>query len=180
MRCNIVWANFQKCWANLLVIALCQIALIPLKAICRTTSSNAKRNANDLSTSRSDEEGLTSLDVVLNQRWRRISDCRHPEWPSHLVLIDPSSYRASSDSSGVIDARKISLTMSLLVHAGDRVLLWKQDGVAHIETVGVSEESGYLGKHIQVRVSGVDMSVPESFRQVTGIVRGVSNVEIEQ
>jgi hypothetical protein len=57
------------------------------------------------------------------------------------------------------------------------VQLWKYDRLLRIEVTGISEQSGSLGKKIRVRLVQTDSGVPQ---QLLGIVRGPSNVEIEQ
>jgi hypothetical protein len=59
------------------------------------------------------------------------------------------------------------------------VQLWRRESLLRIEVVGISEESGGLGKTIRVRLlprNTDDQAVPE---QVSGVVRGPSNVEMQ-
>jgi Chaperone for flagella basal body P-ring formation len=117
-------------------------------------------------------------DTVLGQRWATIVSCGHPEWPEFALpangvgpLTTPQEIERSSSKS---------VKATPIVRAGDIVRLWKQEKLLRIEVAGVSEESGDLGATILVRLlrgNTDDQSIPE---QVSGVVRGPSNVEIRQ
>jgi hypothetical protein len=117
-------------------------------------------------------------DTVLGQRWVMIASCGHPEWPEVALpasgtglLITPQEIERSSSRSA---------KATPVVRAGDIVRLWKQENLLRVEVAGVSEESGDLGATIRVRLlrgNMNDQSIPEQF---SGVVRGPSNVEIQQ
>jgi flagella basal body P-ring formation protein FlgA len=66
-----------------------------------------------------------------------------------------------------------------IVHAGDRVRLWKQEDFLRIEVSGVSEESGGLGTTIRVRLLHRNTDDQSIHDQFSGIVRGPSDVEMQ-
>jgi hypothetical protein len=111
-------------------------------------------------------------DPALGKRWAMIVSCDHPEWPAFALPLEISSpleapQRISTEAGPNTPA----------VHAGDVVRLWRYDTLLRIEVAGISEESGSVGKKIRVRVVQRDSGVPQ---QLLGVVRGPSNVEIEQ
>ena len=114
-------------------------------------------------------------DSVLGQRWAMIVSCSHPEWPALALPANGAS------SPKTPQGAEHSLTENArvpVVRAGETVRLWRQENLLRIEVLGVSEESGGLGKTIRVRLfcRNTDyQSVPEEF---SGVIRGPSNVEI--
>jgi flagella basal body P-ring formation protein FlgA len=66
-----------------------------------------------------------------------------------------------------------------VVHAGDIVRLWRQEELLRIEVVGVSQESGGLGKAIRVRLLRQNTDNQAIQEQLSGIVRGPSDVEMQ-
>jgi hypothetical protein len=116
-------------------------------------------------------------DPVLGQRWATLVSCGHPERPAlALRASGASSLRASQE---VEPSLSEGVKTAPLIRAGDIVRLWRQENLLRIEVVGVSEESGSLGKTIRVRLlrrNTDDQSMPE---QLFGVVRGPSNVEIQ-
>jgi hypothetical protein len=119
-----------------------------------------------------------ALDSVLGRTWATIASCSHPEWPvfavpapraRSVVVAPPETQRSLTENAG----------RAPLVRAGDIVRLWKQESLLRIEVAGVSEESGYLGKTIHVRLLRTNrdgQSIPE---QYSGVVRGPSDVEMQ-
>ena len=100
-----------------------------------------------------------------------IVNCDHPEWPAFALPLEITN---SLKAQPRISPQEIPGTP--VVHAGDVVQLWRQDTRLHIEVTGISEESGFLGKKIRVRLVQRDSGVSQ---QLLGVVRGPSNVEIE-
>jgi hypothetical protein len=68
----------------------------------------------------------------------------------------------------------------VVVHPGDIVRLWKEEGLLRIDVAGVSEESGGVGKTIRVRLLPVKSESPTSPEELLGVVRGPLNVEIQR
>jgi hypothetical protein len=117
-------------------------------------------------------------DPVLGHKWAWVASCDHPEWPaSALQIVGPRSEPPpplQSQQASRSNARAVPM-----VHAGDRVLLWKQEDLLRIEIAGVSEESGELGNTIRVRLlyrNAGDQAIQEQF---SGVIRGPSNVEMQ-
>jgi hypothetical protein len=116
-------------------------------------------------------------DQVLGLKWAMIARCGHPEWP--LVALPANG--ASSVASTQEMERSVSdgLNKTPVVRAGDIVRLWRQENYLRIEVAGVSEESGYLGKTIRVRLlhrNTDDQFIPERF---LGVIRGPLDVEMQ-
>jgi len=122
---------------------------------------------------------VTSIqsDQVLGQRWAIIARCGHPEWPvSALPASGIGSLVSPQKAEHFVTE---GLRTVPVVRAGDMVQLWRRESLLRIEVVGISEESGGLGKTIRVRLlprNTDDQAVPE---QVSGVVRGPSNVEMQ-
>jgi hypothetical protein len=115
-------------------------------------------------------------DPVLGQRWAMVASCEHAEWPVLAVQTGASDAAALSQKNQVLTVNSSSIPM---VHAGEIVRLWKQEDLLRIEVAGVSEESGSLGKTIQVHLlpqSTDGQGVPKRF---SGIVRGPLDVEMQ-
>lgn len=116
-------------------------------------------------------------DPVLGQIWAMIASCGHPEWPAFGFATN------GAVSSTAPQEAERSLAQAVrtvpVVRAGDVVRLWKQEKLLRIEVSGVSEESGGLGKTVRVRLlyrNTDNQSIPE---QLSGIVRGPSDVEMQ-
>jgi len=117
------------------------------------------------------------LDQVMGRRWAMISNCAHPEWPAFALPTNRGvSFIALQEvGNSLTEGAKASP----VVRAGDIVRLWRQESLVRIEVTGVSEESGGLDKTIRVRVvrrNADDQTTPQ---QLSGVVRGPSNVEIQ-
>jgi hypothetical protein len=115
-------------------------------------------------------------DPVLDQRWAMVVSCEHVEWPVLAVQIGASDVAAPSQRNQI---RTVSFHSIPMVHAGETVRLWKQEDFLRIEVAGVAEESGNLGKTIQVRLLPQSTDVQWVPKRCSGIVRGPSDVEIQ-
>jgi hypothetical protein len=116
-------------------------------------------------------------DPTLGQRWAMVANCVHPEWPVFaLPAGEASPFKASQpeERSQIMSARPV-----LVIHAGDIVQLWRQESFSRIEVVGVSEESGELGKTIRVRLLHPNTEDQSVSREFSGVVRGPSDVEMQ-
>ena len=106
-----------------------------------------------------------------------IARCGHPGWPLFAVQADGVGSPTSPQKAESFVIEGVGLLP--LVRAGDVVQLWRRESLLRIEAAGVSEESGGLGKTIRVRLlhrNSDDQAVPE---QVSGVIRGPSNVEMQ-
>jgi flagellar basal body P-ring formation chaperone FlgA len=116
-------------------------------------------------------------DPVLGQRWVMIASCDHPEWPAlALPANGANALKTPHDAEGAFTE---DVKDAPIIRAGEIVRLWRQESLLRIEVAGISEESGGLGKTIRVRLlrrNTDDQSIPE---QLSGVVRGPSNVEIQ-
>jgi hypothetical protein len=115
------------------------------------------------------------LDPVLGQSWVSIANCRHPDWPE-------VSFRAEKFDGlplRQVERTRIGLFPSVpVVRAGDIVRLWRQEDLLRIEVTGVAEQSGGIGKTIRVRLLQRSRDDRPKEEELTGIVRGPSNVEM--
>ena len=139
-------------------------------------------------------------DYTLRQTWDVMGNCLHPEMPRIAVArcIDERLERADTTSGpptglgdeadgkgiqgGEHDAalRRPFYDFSsaegarslLLVIAGGRVRLWRQDRVARLDLAGIALESGGAGSIVRVRL-------PELGKIFRGVVRAPESVEME-
>ncbi|HXC96372.1 MAG TPA: flagella basal body P-ring formation protein FlgA [Edaphobacter sp.] len=115
-------------------------------------------------------------DSILGLQWVSLSNCSHPEWPP-ITLSVPAGTSIHPKNSGP----SIKGTESLsIVHAGDIVHLWKDEGTLRIEVGGVSLESGGVGKKIRVRLLHGSNEEEVTSKVLFGVIRGPSNVEMQQ
>lgn len=120
---------------------------------------------------------MTQWDPVLGRRWATVASCDHPERPAFAVPLSKSG--SPRESLRMDYSPGHSIPVAVVIHAGDIVRLWHQESSLRIETAGVSEESGWIGKTIRLRLlrrNGDDESTPES---LLGVVRGPANVEMQ-
>jgi flagella basal body P-ring formation protein FlgA len=66
----------------------------------------------------------------------------------------------------------------MVVRAGEMVRLWSQDGLSRMETTGVAQESGVVGKRIRVRLLRQGMNSDEVEKFLSGVVDGPGSVEM--
>jgi hypothetical protein len=110
-------------------------------------------------------------DPVLGKKWAMVSRCGHTDWPVLAVLTnETNSFTAASVTE--------SDRTAPVVHAGDAVRLWKQESMLRFELSGVAEESGRLGTTIRVRLAHKNTDGQSISEELSGIIRGQSNVEI--
>jgi len=117
------------------------------------------------------------LDQVLGQKWAMIARCGHPEWPLFAVPANGLTSFASPQKAERFAAEGSRALP--VVRAGEVVQLWRRESLLRIEVAGVSEENGGLGKTIRVRLlhrNTDNQAVPE---QVSGVIRGPANVEMQ-
>jgi hypothetical protein len=114
---------------------------------------------------------VTQSDPVLGKRWAMVASCDHPEWPAFALSID------GTQLTGHLSVQNVAETV--VVHAGDTVRLWRQAALLRIETAGVSEESGAVGKTIRLRLLHRNSEDQSSSMKLVGVVRGPLDVEIQ-
>ncbi len=114
-------------------------------------------------------------DPLLGSDWGSVVACDHPERPARFIALPAGFVRpapATTPASHLVE------TLAVQIRAGQRVLLWRQDGMTRIETVGTADESAVDGQHIRVRLLTVALDGPGARASVVGIVRGPGSVEI--
>ncbi|WP_348269322.1 flagella basal body P-ring formation protein FlgA [Edaphobacter paludis] len=112
-------------------------------------------------------------DPVMRQSWATIVSCAHPELPGISLRTDDTNHATHEVSAMVREDR------SPVVRAGDIVAMWRQEDLLRIEVAGVAEQSGSVGETIRVRLlrrPGSNQSIEE---QLSGVVRGRADVEIQ-
>jgi Chaperone for flagella basal body P-ring formation len=155
---------------------------ISAQAACYSTPRNAidalEANSSVVAVSESGGYRVTRIqsDPLLGQRWAIITSCTHPEWPAWaLQANETNSSNALREGARPLIERVRQVP---LIRAGDIVSLWRQENLLRIEVTGVSEESASLGKTIHVRLLHNNTDNQSTPAQLSGIVRGPSNVEM--
>jgi hypothetical protein len=113
-------------------------------------------------------------DPVLGHRWAMIASCDHPGWPVFSLRVHANDLVATP-----LKTHEEGLSVGAVVHVGDIVRLWKQEDFLRIEVAGVSEDNGGLGKTIRVRLLRRDTDEQMTQEQMSGIVRGPLDVEMQ-
>jgi hypothetical protein len=172
---------YSLCWSSTLSIGSAAIVGFAQTACYRTPRAalDAIRPGSELSpVSQGAGYRVTGIqsDPALGRRWAIVSSCDHNEWPVSAVQISGSDPAATSQTNRIPVTNARSLPM---VHAGDVVRLWKQEDLLRLEVAGVSEENGYLGKSIRVRILRRSADDPATEARFSGIVRGPSEVEMQ-
>jgi hypothetical protein len=116
-------------------------------------------------------------DPLLRQRWAKLVSCAHPERPAIAMLMQPLKQDGAPSTSAEAIRQAAPFPV---VHAGDLVRLWSQDGNLRIEVSGIAEGSGATGNMIRVRLlrSGLEGQYREQILQ--GIVHGPRDVEMKR
>ncbi len=73
-----------------------------------------------------------------------------------------------------------TLIQPMLIHAGDPVRLWQQDGRVRIEMSGIAEQSAHSGERVVVRISRQTEDAGLSVQRYSGTVRDSGSVEMER
>jgi hypothetical protein len=66
-----------------------------------------------------------------------------------------------------------------VVRAGEIVQLWRQEPLLRIEVAGIAEQSGAMGERIHVRLLHRNDGNPADEAELTGVVRGHAEVEMQ-
>ncbi len=116
-------------------------------------------------------------DPILGDRWAMVGSCDHPDWPARLVEL-----RGAVTAVTSLQRTNVSFDHAYaapVVRAGDIVRLWRQEDLLRIEVSAVSEQSGGLGKTIRLRLLRRETEESETQLEISGIVRGPSDVEMQ-
>jgi hypothetical protein len=116
-------------------------------------------------------------DPILGKRWAMMVDSDHPEWPAFALRLQGCDTVNAPQRPQQISSPNIQATP--MVRAGDIVRLWRQESFLHIEVSAISEENGRLGQRIRVRLPQMNPQSSASPEEITGLVRGPSNVELQ-
>ncbi|MDQ2834006.1 MAG: flagella basal body P-ring formation protein FlgA [Acidobacteriota bacterium] len=112
-------------------------------------------------------------DRLLGRNWAVIARCDHPEWSA--VAFPFSGAAAVS----VPKAYANDLRSPIVVHAGDTVRLRRHEAFVHIEVAAVAEDNGGLGKTVRVRVVSRNTDNPFTREELTAVVTGPADVEMQ-
>jgi len=149
-------------------------------AICYRTPADAiAANLKSSSYSISEDGGYRvakiQSDPVLSQSWATIILCDHPGWPAlAFPLRSPILLVQVTGQEGVTKT-----LAPVVVHVGDMVRLWRQERFLRIEVAGISEGNGRLGDLVNVRLLRKNTDDQSIAGQFSGIVRGLSDVEMK-
>jgi hypothetical protein len=109
-----------------------------------------------------------------------IANCGHPELPVFALPMHSSSLDTPySQHAEHLNVESLHELLPV-VHAGDIIRFWRQEDHLRIEVAGIAEESGTLGKAVHVRLLRSSASVEQVEQQFVGLVRGPSDVEMQQ
>jgi Chaperone for flagella basal body P-ring formation len=117
-------------------------------------------------------------DAVRDLQWAVVVDCEHPERPARLVPAVGKDVVPVRVVAAAVPVAVVKEIAPLVVRAGETVRVWSNDGVVKMDTTGVAQESGGVGKRIRVRMLRQGMESTEVERFVTGVVAGPGSVEM--
>jgi Chaperone for flagella basal body P-ring formation len=122
-------------------------------------------------------------DAVLRRSWAIYWDPVHPERPVVAIPVAGAAGAvepAAGTGEPVAQITAAGARPQPVVHAGDRVLLWREDRNLRLQLTAVAEQSGAVGESIRVRIPGASwgggMQADQPGR---GRVRGAAEVEME-
>jgi hypothetical protein len=155
--------------------------------VCATAPATAQQDTTTCTPAPSSQSALSKAgyriasirwDPLLSQRWAKLVSCAHPERPA-IAMLMPSLKQIGAPSTSAAAARQTAEPF-VVVHAGDLVRLWSQEGNLHIEASGIAEANGATGSTVRVRLlhSGLDGQYQEQTFQ--GVVRGPRDVEMQR
>jgi hypothetical protein len=184
MRMSCRWDRRALCWIaglSLSGVAVTNVA----QAVCASTPAAAAGSiGRSAPVSMAGEGGgfrVTSMrwDPVLRQRWALVASCAHPEWPAVELPARMLPLDATSPRRAERDAESFAPLLPV-VRAGDIVQLWSQEDNLRIEVAAVAEESGGLGKKVRVRLMRRSNLGQQAEAQLSGVVRGPRDVEMQR
>ncbi len=117
-------------------------------------------------------------DPVLLQRWAVLQDALHPERPllSERVETAEAGLRPTATAAAVPAATRPAAPV---VHAGDLITLWSEDGNVRLQLGAVAQQNAALGERVQMRVTGAGVNGSTGW-QAAGVVRGPGSVEMDR
>lgn len=167
-------------WTLLSLIALAGLqSMVVSASVCAGTPEAAARLAGEkfATSSMVNEKGYrvasVRWDPVMQQSWATIVSCEHPQWPGVSLRTGETS-----DANRGLSTRA-HVEHSPLVRAGDVVELWRQEDFLRIEVSGVAEQSGSMGETIRVRLLRRTGSNQSAEAQLSGVIRGRQDVEMQ-
>ena len=118
-------------------------------------------------------------DAVLGQRWAVFDDAAHPERPL-VSELDPGGNSGAVSQVALAAAAlpPVVKLSDLVVHSGEAVTLWRDEGNVRMQLAAVSEGNAAVGQQVQLRVTGAGVFGSTGWR-ATGVVRGPGSVEMQ-
>lgn len=170
-------------WLWLAVLALQAAALTAFAAtVCAKTSAAAIKSVgtkfmlSPVPGNQGYRVAGVRWDPVMRQSWASIASCAHPEWPEFSLRMDEVKEALHESVSPVPLEPAVAVP---IVHAGDVVQLWWQESLLRVEVAGIAEESGGLGETIRVRLLRRSTEGQFHEEELTGVVRGRADVEMQ-
>ena len=115
-------------------------------------------------------------DPVMRENWAMVVSCAHPERPGVSIRVD-EAHPASHAVTAL--AQRDRAQAVPVVRAGEVVQLWRQEPLLRIEVAGIAEQSGAIGERIHVRVLHRNDGDAANEAELTGVVRGRAEVEMQ-
>ena len=115
-------------------------------------------------------------DPVMRESWATVVSCAHPERPGISLRVD-AAHPASHAVAAL--AQRDRASIAPVVRAGEIVQLWRQEPLLRIEVAGVAEQSGAVGERIHVRLLQRNDGTSANEAELTGVVRGRAEVEMQ-
>jgi hypothetical protein len=113
-------------------------------------------------------------DPVMRESWARVVSCAHPERPGVLIRVE-----GGHSAAAPLAAQRERAVNTPVVRAGEIVQLWRQEPLLRIEVAGIAEQSGAMGERIHVRLLHRNDGNPADEAELTGVVRGHAEVEMQ-
>jgi hypothetical protein len=175
------WLRVMSVAAVSTILSTDLYAASPNTVGCEASVSAGASLPADVKTAPTQRLVSVTRDTLLRSRWALLVDCQHPEWPARMMLlpkeVDQSEAAGTPAPVRSANTQRVAAPM---VRAGETVRLWRRDAVASLETTGVAEESGDVGRRIRVRLLRRGIDTEETPKQVAGVVDGAGSVEMVQ
>jgi hypothetical protein len=135
----------------LFCLTLCALSCASVACMAEMIASVYPANILEGAAASHDTNTTYIRDPILLRNWAMTTDRVHPDWPAHLLAVDPDVYYR--DASTQSRNREITEDRASLpvVGIGNVVTVWKQDACSRIQLKGVVEERGRLGARIRIR-----------------------------
>jgi hypothetical protein len=112
----------------------------------------------------------------MRESWATVVSCAHPERPGISLRVD-EAHPASRAVAALAQRDRASITP--VVRAGEIVQIWRQEPLLRIEVAGIAEQSGVVGERIHVRLLHRNDGTSTNEAELTGVVRGRAEVEMQ-